>query len=93
MKWADFDFVACYNDVDASMDFNIYVDLFELKITIPGNPFHQMKDTAIQFGSRFHAFVLNNRFYNNQIKLPEIEDLKFNFDFNFDFSLPTCLFG
>jgi hypothetical protein len=75
------------------MDFSVYVDLFELKLTVAGNPFHQKKDTDIQFGSRFHAFVLNNRWYNQPIQLPEMEGLKFQPDFDFDFNLPTCLFG
>jgi hypothetical protein len=92
-KWVDINLIAKYIDLEASMDINIYIGDFNIAFTIAGNPFHHKNNSDIIFCKNCHAFVLNFKIFNKAISLPEIEGLRFDPDFNFDFSLPTCIIG
>jgi len=75
------------------MDINIDLGGFNLEFTIAGNPFHHKNNSDIIFCKNCHAFVLNFMLFNKAINAPEIEGLRFDLDFDFDFSLPVCLIG
>jgi hypothetical protein len=92
-RWVDLNLIARWNDIDATMDITFHIGEFELGFTLSGNPFHHKKDTDIVFCKNCHAFILNAVFFNQPLQLPEIEGLRFEPNFPFDFSLPTCLFG
>jgi len=89
-SWIDFNMIAKWNEIDSTMDITFHIGEFTLEITKFGNPFHQKKDTGITFCKGCHAFVLNFSLFNQVIQLPQLEGLRLQPEFSFDFSLPTC---
>jgi len=85
--------VAKFNNIDATMDITFCIGEFTMELTIAGNPFHQKKDSDITFCKNCHAYVLNFKLFNKNIPKIDIEGLRLNPDFSFDFSLPTCIIG
>jgi hypothetical protein len=92
-RWVDLNFIAKWNDADASMEIDFHIGEFELNIIMPGNPFHQKNNTDIIFGKNIHAFVLNIKIFNQNIPRIDLEGLRFEPSFDFDFSLPVCNIG
>jgi hypothetical protein len=92
-RWVDLNLVAKWNEGDATMDIDFHIGEFELDITVPGNPFHQKKDTDIIFGKGIHAFVLNMKIFNQNLPKIEFDRFRWEPDFDFNFSLPVCNIG
>jgi hypothetical protein len=75
------------------MDFTFYIGEFTVEFTVPGNPFHHKKDSDITFCKNCEAFVLNFKIFNQNLPKLDIDALRWQPDFDFDFSLPVCVIG
>jgi len=92
-KWIDLNLIAKWSDVDATMDLTFHIGEFKVEFTINGNPFHHKQNSDITFGRNLDAFVLNFKIFNANLPKFDIDALRWDLDFDFDFSLPVCVIG
>ena len=91
-RWVDLNWISRYMN-DASMDITLHVGAFEYAFSMAGNPFHHDHDADIIFCRGCNAFILNAKLFNQNIPRADIEGLRFDLDFEFDFNLPVCNIG